>query len=169
MGLVRGFLLALILSIVFISNFSQAYDLQYSIGPRCRNNKVICKNPNEVPTCLKLEPKVHIELVNYINGERKNRYEPFCDFPNSSHPKCTDALDAKNVLKNVFLECVEYIQCKTNDINDKLAASCSSGKTPKCIGENNEPDCESETVCESNSLPVCDYTWQANALGSGYH
>lgn len=171
MGQLKRLSLVFLLGFFLTCNVSFARQVGYSVGPVCRNNKVICKNPNEVPTCLKLEPRIHLEIEDYVNGERINRYQPSCgNSPNDLRPKCIDTdQDGYVVAKDVTLECVEYIQCKNSVASNKLAAFCSEGKLPKCLGDDNEPNCNSESVCENNSVPMCDYSWQASAQTSSLH
>ena len=163
--------LVVVVGFFLTCNVSFAKQVQYSIGPVCKNNKIVCKNPNEVPTCLKLDPKVHLELEDFVNGERINRYQPSCsNNPNNFRPKCIDtSQDSEIITEDVTLECVEYIQCKNDKDTNKLSTVCSDGKLPKCLGDDNEPNCNNETVCENNSVPVCDYTWQAYAESTSYH
>lgn len=171
MQLVKGLLLAFIIGLFLTCSISYAHQVNYTVGPICKNNKVICKNPNEIPTCLKLEPKVHLELENFVNGEVINRYQPSCDSnPNNLSPKCIDPEDENQAIAlNVTLDCVEYIQCKENKETKKLTEVCSGGKLPKCLGDDNEPNCNNNSVCVNNSVPVCEYTWQANLDSSLYH
>lgn len=167
---VKGLSLVLVAGIFLSCPYTLAYELRYSVGPFCENNKVVCKNKNEIPSCFKLEPKVHIEFAHYINGEKKNRYQPACDFSSDSIPKCIDSVkDEIAVPGDVALECVEYLKCQTDKNTNKLVAVCSENKISKCLGGNGNPDCESDPVCGNGSIPVCDYTWQANASTSDYH
>ncbi len=163
MTLAKGLIYLLLLLFIFQMHPCNAQELKYSLGPHCKEKKVICKNPDEVPVCLTLDPRVHIEK---FSGKEINRYQPSCvGHKNDIQPVCVD-LDSNGykIADGVVIECIENIKCK-NDINkNKLTAYCQSGKTPKCLGSDSTPNCDAKSICEGNSVPICDYVWQANSL-----
>ena len=164
----RKFLFIFFVQILLILNFSFSFaqQIKYSVKPFCKQNKVICSNPNEVPTCLVLDPKIHLETINNVNEEKINRFQPSCGrYAENLSPNCVDVTQDKNATVNgVVLECVEFIKCKHDETTNKLTAVCSGDKVPKCLGHDDGPNCETNTVCKGGSVPICDYIWQANAL-----
>jgi hypothetical protein len=153
--LLSGFLLSV--------NISFA-NIKYSLGPQCNDEKVVCKGQNELPVCIVLNPKVHIESVELVEGSKVNRYQPLCNGAEDNlSPGCIDLLTASPArARNVVVECFEQVRCVKN--SQKLTAFCEGGKMPKCLGSDTEPDCNSKTLCSGKSIPVCDYVWQANAV-----
>ncbi|GEM_PF-2461487 len=151
--LITGFVLSI--------NVSFA-NIKYSVGPQCNGEKVLCKGQNEVPVCIILNPKVHIESVELVEGNKTNRYQPLCNGSEDNlYPGCIDlltALPAKT--RNVVVECFEQVKCVKN--LEKSIAFCEGGKIPQCLGSDSEPDCNSKTLCSGKSVPICDYMWQAN-------
>lgn len=140
-----------------------AKNIKYSIGPICNKNKVICKNQNELPVCLVLNPSVRVETITNYKNNQVVRYQPSCGRnPDNLQPTCVDIIDGRKVSsKEVVLECVEFAKCEIDQNTNKLTPICSSGKIAKCLGTNNKPNCNSESICRNGSLPVCDYEWQA--------
>ena len=126
---------------------------------------MICNNPSEVPVCIALNPRVHIERV---SGKKINRYQPSCiGYKENIQPVCVD-IDGigYKITKDVVIECIENIQCQKDPSKNKLTAFCPSGKTPKCLGSENSPNCEADSLCDGKSIPICDYVWQANISSS---
>lgn len=162
------FLLVLIASFVFAQNNTYAEDLKFSIGPVCKNNKVVCKGGNEKPTCLVLNNKVHVETIEFAGGEKINKFQPSCGgYTDNLLPFCVDITkDSENAEKGVVLECIELAACKEE--NDKLVPDCPNGKISKCLGDNSVPNCLAERPCKEGSIPICDYEygWQANVSDS---
>ena len=166
--------LFLVLSLVyFLSiNIAFAQELKYSFGPVCKNDKVICRDSNEVPVCLTINNKVHIEKA-VVNGEIVNQFQPTCSgYDDSSLPTCIDITEEEQLAKNVVVGCIEIPKCKTNENNNQLVAVCSDGKMPKCLGDDSEPSCDIKveaglphlySACEKG-IAVCDYTWEAKAF-----
>lgn len=153
------------------SNISFAQEIKYSLGPVCKNNKVICTNPDEIPICVALSPRIHLKTTTDINGEKINRYQPSCgQYSDNLSPTCIDINeDNETIPDGVILECVEFVKCEIDSKTNKLYASCSNGKMPKCLGNNLNPDCSLETICTNDALPICDYVWEANVTSSSYH
>ena len=145
------------------SNFCFAQEIHYSFGPACDKNKIICKNPSEVPTCLVLNPRVHIEETEDKDGNKVNRFQPSCSaYEEGMFPTCVDITQNNQPAFGVSLECVEFVKCSISNDN-KSTPSCSGDKAPKCLGGNDEPSCETASICDGHSVPVCDYIWQASA------
>ena len=163
----RGLFIVFATGYFFSCNTAFA-QLQYSVDPVCQDNEVICPDQNTVPKCVKLEPRIHVEYIESVNGEKINRYEPTCTTDNDIQiPGCIDTTTGSNDGVAV-LECVELIKCTENE-NGKLIATCSDGKVPQCLGDdNNSPDCTQNEICK-NSMPVCNPKWQAFAGGSNFH
>ena len=159
------FVLGFFLSFLSCQN-TFAQEIKYSVGPSCSGEKVICKNPDEVPTCVTLNPKVHIETVNYKENE-VNRFQPTCF--NNTTPLCIDiGHDGQIAGDNVVIECIEFVKCEAGeDDSNLLEAVCSNGKTPKCLGSTRTPNCNSDSIC-NDSIPVCDFIWQASVPGTSY-
>ena len=149
-----------ILSIfMFTCNLSFAQTIKYTLGPTCKENKVICSGLNEVAVCLTINPKIKIETISFEN-HIQNKYEPTCNvFPDISLPGCIDK-DSGLLAKNAVIECVEFIKCEKDNLNN-TTANCSQGKIPKCLGSDDLPDCNNKVLCANNAIPICDYTWQA--------
>ncbi len=163
MTLIKGLLFLLLLAFVFLYGTSYAQEIKYSLGPNCKEKKVVCSNPNEVPVCIALNPRVHIERV---SGKKINRYQPSCiGYKDNIQPVCVD-IDGigYKITEDVVIECIENIQCQKDASKNKLSAVCPSGKMPKCLGSENSPNCEADSLCDGNSVPICDYVWQANVL-----
>lgn len=161
MGLAGRLILVFFVGILLSFQRSMASEIAYSIGPSCNeNNEVICSNPNEVPTCIVLNPRVHVEYAYTENSTKTNRYSTVCV---DSIPTCFDQIEENQILDDIVVECVEFAQCVANNDSDKPIPSCSKGKMAKCLGSENEPDCSSQAsnICEKG-VAVCDYTWQAN-------
>lgn len=158
-----GVTLTLILLLFTSLDACFAKNIKYSIGPTCNKNKVICKNQNELPVCLVLNPRVRIETITDYKNSKLLRYQPSCGRnPDNLQPACMDIINGKKVNSNeVVLECVEFAKCEIDQSTNRLGAVCSSGKVAKCLGTNNKPNCNSESICRNDSLPVCDYEWQA--------
>lgn len=142
-------------------SFSQ--EIKYSLGPECKNHAVMCPNPNEIPTCIVLNPRIHLELVDKTTSQ--NRYEPSCGLnPNNSYPGCVDISVGEygnGFISDVTIECLEPVKCEKNNETNKLVTACSNGKIAKCLGGSITPNCESSSLCEDGSIPVCDYVWEA--------
>lgn len=147
--------------VVFLFSFdaSFAQSVKYSVGPVCKDKKVVCKKTEEEPVCIVLNPKVHVEMVNQFNNI--NRYQPVCiGYEGDFFPSCIDLVTSKYPrAKGVIAECLERVSCKKG--NGAYIAYCNDGKVPKCLGSDNKPDCNSDRICEDKSLPVCDYVWEA--------
>lgn len=168
------FLQTIILLFVFqafiVCNNSYAQTIKYSMGPSCKGSKVVCPNLNEVPTCIVLNPRVHLDM----NEKLSNRYKPSCGFDlDSSQPGCVDIFVGEEAnskfAQDVVVECIEKAKCEVDKDTNKLITSCSNGKIAKCLGSDNTPNCANDFVCGNNSsMPVCDYVWQANLSESGY-
>ena len=159
--------LFLVLSLLyfFSNNISFAQELKYSFGPVCKDNKVICRDSNEVPVCLAINNKVHIEKA-VIHGETVNQFQPTCSgYDDNSLPTCIDITEEEQFAKNVVVGCIEKPKCQADENSNKLISVCSDGKLPKCLGDDSEPVCdiEAHSICE-NGIAVCDYTWEANAF-----
>ncbi len=155
------FFLVCILYFSTFSNLSYAGEIHYSIGPTCSNSNVICKNPNEIPTCLSLNPRIHIETIKDANGNDVNRFQPSCG-EDSLSPTCIDV--AQNIpAKGITLECIEFVKCQISENKNELIPQCSGGKVPQCLGSDKEPACGDSTICGNNAIPICDYIWQASA------
>ena len=155
----------LVTGIIFTFQASIAQEIKYSTPPVCINNNVICKNSNEIPTCLVLNSKVHIETTINEAGEKTNRFQPSCKNQfNDLIPSCFDLnSNLDEAPGGVVLECIEFVKCNSDEKSNKVIANCSGGKVPKCLGNNDLPNCEVEDVCKNNSIPVCDYIWEASA------
>ena len=165
-GLLFVFFIAIFLSILFC-NLSFAQELQYSFGPICNNNKVTCKNSNEVPTCLALasdlSPRIHIETTK----EGANRFQPACGaYPYDSIATCID-VETGEFAKDVIVECIEPVKCQLDKNTNKAFANCSSGRVPKCLGSDSEPNCADVSLC-GNGVPYCDEIWEAILPSSPY-
>lgn len=164
--------LFIFIAIGFLSFFSASFaqSIKYSIGPFCSSNNVICTNPSEVPTCLVLNPKIRVETMQGKDGSKVNRFQPVCSASTDKMlPSCIDvSTDEEVSVEDVVLECVEFVQCQTNQNTNKLTAYCSEGKVPRCLGSDNVPNCESDTICKNDSIPICDYVWQAYVPNSSY-
>ena len=160
MILIKGLFFLLLLTCVFLFGTSYAQDIKYSLGPKCKEKRVVCSNPNEMPVCIVLNPRVHIERV---SGKKINRYQPSCiGYKDNIQPVCVDIDSAGyKIAEGVVIECIENVQCQKDTLKNKLSAFCPSGKTPKCLGSENSPNCEADPLCDGNSVPVCDYVWQA--------
>lgn len=167
------FLQTIILILLFqtflVCNQSFAQTIKYSMGPACKNSKVACPNSNEIPTCIVLSPRVHLD----INEKLANRYEPSCDVDSDNiQPGCIDTFlkeeTGSKFISDVVVECIEKVKCQSDKNTNKLIATCSGGKAAKCLGSDNIPDCENDSVCGNSSIPVCDYVWQANVGESNY-
>lgn len=157
--------LTAIIFIFLLTNPAFASGIKYSVGPSCKDKKVICPNENETPVCIALEPRVHIEQIKNKTNQMVNRFEPSCgDVENNFKLGCIDTLSASEskFIDNVSIDCVELVKCEKDKENNKISASCSGGKMAKCLGNDNVPSCEKSSICENDSLPVCDYVWQAN-------
>ncbi len=161
-----------ILTLLFTIYFSEsnlcfanaAQEIHYSFGPACDKNKVICKNPSEVPTCLVLNPRVHVDDIEDENGNKINRFQPSCSaYEEDMFPTCVDVTQDNKPAFGVSLECVEFVKCEASKDENKLIPSCSGNKAPKCLGGNDEPSCETASICDGHSVPICDYIWQASA------
>lgn len=168
MGSVKRLIFALLSGclLFFLSNnISFAQAIKYSVGPVCKNGAVVCKNSNEAPTCLSLNPKVHLEKLSFADGEKINRYEPSCNsYPDNLFPNCTDIiLGNKTPRKDIIVECVEFVKCQVDKNKGNLVPTCSDGKVAKCLGNNDMPSCTASEICGHGSVPICDYVWQANA------
>ena len=50
---------------------SFAEELKYSFGPTCKDKQVICRNLNEEPVCIVLNPKVHFETISFVSSSKK--------------------------------------------------------------------------------------------------
>ena len=147
---------------IFLSlNVSYAQTIKYSLGPVCKEGKVSCADPKEIPVCLVLEPRIHLET---------NRFHPSCDEAlQGVTPGCVDISDGNKIVNNdVVLECVELVQCTIDETTSKLTAYCSGSKRPICLGSGDIPDCEKEIACDSGTIPVCDYVQWAGVSGSSY-
>ncbi len=156
--------LLIIFSFIFLATPVNAQEIKYSFGARCKENKVICANKNEVPVCTVLDPRIHIE--NYIKeNQTVNRYEPSCgNEGNTFKPGCIDLLNTNEnneLVDNVTIECIEIAKCEANKEN-KLSMACSDGKIAKCLGQEESPNCENNTICEDGALPICEYAWTAS-------
>lgn len=159
---VKGVILGIYFLLFICLNTSFAKNIQYTTPPFCNSNKVICKNSNEVPVCLVLNPKVHIESLLDYNNKKILRYHPSCNGdPENLLPVCLDKTDNKKASKEVVIECIEYARCSIDKDTNSLSAICSSGKVAKCLGTNSEPNCNDENICRNDSIPVCDYVWHA--------
>lgn len=165
----KSLFLLFTIEMIFSCNISLAQGIQYSTPPVCIKNKVICSNSNEVPTCLVLHPKVHIENILNVDGKNMNRYQPSCKgLYNNLVPSCID-IYSKHSTKlvdaptDVILDCVEFVKCYSKKDSKKIISECSNGKVPKCLGDNDLPNCAEENICKNNSLAICDYIWEANA------
>lgn len=140
------------------------------MGPSCKGNKTVCPNPNEVPTCISLNPRVHLDM----NEKLLNRYKPSCGFDSGNYqPGCLDTLSGEEssikFAKDVVIECIEKAKCELDKNTNKLITSCSNGKIAKCLGSDDVPNCANDFICGNNSsMPVCDYVWQANLPESEY-
>ena len=165
---IRGLFIVFVTGYFFSFNPAFAQGIKYSVGPNCQDNKVVCHNPGEDPICVILEPRIHAEYIDNANSERTNRYEPACTTDNDIQtPECIDTTTDSNDGAAV-LECVELIKCTENE-NGKLIATCSDGKVPQCLGDdNNSPDCTQNEICK-NSMPICNPKWQAFAGGPNFH
>lgn len=169
MFFLQTIILLFIIQAFIVCNNSYAQTIKYSMGPSCKGNKIVCPNLNEVPTCISLNPRVHLD----VNEKSLNRYEPSCGFgSDNSKPGCVDALAEESNFKfipDVVVECIEKAKCEVDKDTNKLVTSCSGGKLAKCLGSDNTPNCANEFVCGNNSsIPVCDYIWQANLSEAGY-
>lgn len=159
-------LILLFVGFILSVNLSYAQNIKYSVGPVCNGEKVYCKGSNEVPICIVLNPKIHIESIELEGGNKINRFQPLCNGDEDNlQLRCIDLL-AKSVVEseNVVVECFEQVKCVKDSY--KLIAFCEGGKIPKCLGSDNEPNCNSETLCSGKSIPVCDYVWQVDAGSS---
>lgn len=154
-------MLLFILQAIVVCNNSYAQTIKYSMGPSCKGNKIVCPNANEVPTCISLNPRVHVDM----NEKLLNRYKPSCTFGlDNSQPGCVDTLgEESKFVSDVVIECVEKAKCELDKDLNKLVASCTGGKIAKCLGSDDTPNCSKDLICGSNtSMPVCEYVWQAN-------
>lgn len=163
----------LFISGIFLSfNISYAQTIKYSLGPICKEGKVLCTDPKEIPVCLALEPRIHLQTINSEgeNGEKVNRFQPSCaETLRGVTPGCIDISDGNKVINDgVILECVELIQCSRDEATNKLTAYCSGGKRPICLGSSDIPDCEKEIACDSGAIPICDYVQWAAVSDSSY-
>ena len=163
----------LLLFFVFVLNFYSAFaqTLKYSKMPECENMSVICNNENEVPVCLTLFPKVHLEKIALNENYQINRFQPHCFTSiKSKSPSCFD-LNTKNKMEssNIAVECIEFIKCKYDKNKNELIPTCSEGKTPRCLGNSSIPSCKNKTICNKESIPICDYIWQASKNNTLYH
>lgn len=152
----------IIFTILFLASPSFANEIKYTLGPSCKNKNVICPNENEIPVCIVLDPRVHVEQILNSENHNINRFEPACgDEENFFKVGCIDTLSKNSrFAENVSIECVELVKCENE--NNKLSVSCSDGKIAKCLGSDETPSCDKNSICENDSLPVCDYVWQAN-------
>jgi hypothetical protein len=159
--------LTAIIFTLLLANPCFAEGIKYSVGPSCKDKKVICPNQNETPVCIVLDPRVHVEqTVNSLN-KVVNRFEPSCgEEVNNFKIGCIDILNnneaSNKFIDNVSIDCIELVKCEKDKENNKISVSCSSGKMAKCLGSDDIPNCENDSMCVSDSLPVCDYVWQAN-------
>lgn len=169
MGWIKRLSYVFIIGIVLCCRISFAQEIKYSIGPICKNNKVICTSSNETPTCVVLNPKIHLETITSESGIKTNRFQPYCDaYPSNLLPTCIDLNMQGKIARGVVVDCVELVKCKINKDTNKLAATCTSGKIPKCLGNDSTPNCEAEALCRNASIPVCDYAWQAYVPKSSF-
>ncbi len=166
MGMANRVFIALFITLMF-SNISYARNIKqkikYSKPPHCTNNIVTCSNPNEIPTCLVLDPKIHMEIITVSTGKTFNKFQPYCEnHPENLIPTCLDINNYKLVsTKNTFVECIEFVKCAKDNKSQKPIAVCSSGRVPKCLGSSSEPNCEADKICKVG-IPVCDYIWEAS-------
>ena len=157
----KGLVLLFFITFFFLFSISYAQEIKYSLGPYCKDKIVACRNPNEISVCLVLNPRVHLERV---SGKKINRYQPSCSaYKNNVQPVCVDIGGVGyKIIEGVVIECIEDVKCQKDATKSKLTAFCPSGKIPKCLGSDNNPDCEAESLCDGNAVPVCDYVWEAN-------
>ena len=166
MTLLKGLFFLFLITFPFLFDSSYAQEIKYSISPYCKNKTVACRNLNEIPVCLVLDPRIHLEK---ISGTKINRYQPSCSgYKNNIQPVCVD-IDGigYKIAEGVVIECIENIQCHKDAAKNKLTAFCPSGRNPKCLGSDNSPNCEAESLCDGNSVPICDYAWEANISTHG--
>lgn len=158
------------LGIFFLPCHSMAQEIKYSLGPPCIKNTVTCLDNNEIPTCLDLNLKVHLDTISSVTGEKINRYQPSCGiYPDNLLPFCIDTTQESELpAKNVVLECIEFIKCQKQ--GDQLVPNCSEGKVARCLGDVNPPSCTSENLCKNGSIPICEHEhiWQASTRGFSY-
>lgn len=157
-------LIAFFCLVIFLfNNITFAKEIKYTTGPFCNGKKISCRRATEIPTCLRLDPMVHLEVVGNIDGRIINRFQPSCrTYSRGFKPDCIDLnKKGKSVSEGVTLECIEFVQCKFDKDRNKLIPFCSDGKIPKCLGGDETPNCELETICNDGSIPVCDYIWEA--------
>ena len=145
--------------------------MKYSRGPICKDNEIVCADPDTVARCYVLDPKIHEEIIINQEGERVNRFQPSCgDYPDNLLPTCVN--EEGKVAQGVVLDCIEPVKCQLDTNNNKLVAVCSNGKVPKCLGNDNTPNCEAKTpeiICKDQSVPaICDYIWEATVPNHSY-
>lgn len=166
MGQVKGFFFFLSTLIFLLCSISSyAREIKYSLGPICGEDEeeIICSNQYEVPTCVKLYPKVQWELITDANGNLVNNFKPSCQHQSQELlPSCVDINNGeKDPTGDRIVECIEFINCVLDEKENKLIPTCSSGKTPICLGSDSKPNCKLKTICEDGSIPACDYVWEA--------
>ena len=164
MGLGRRLFFVFFLGVFFTCKASFA-QIEYSLPPTCKNNKVECSNPSEKADCLILTPRIHEEKINADNNN--SRFKPDCD-PDYL-PTCIDTVQGDEIAsnENVVLTCVEVVKCNLDKNGSKLITGCSGGKVAKCLGSDDVPDCvsnNSDAVCK-HGVAVCDYnSWQITSV-----
>lgn len=155
---IRYFLFFLVV-FLFTTAYNFAQNIKYSVGPVCKDKKVVCRLKSEEPVCVVLNPRVHVEKIEVAG--RINKFQPVCiSYGGSFFPGCVDLTTSTYPhVKGVVVECIERVKC----IKDGNAAFayCEDGKIPTCLGSDDKPDCLSSEICKDNSLPVCDYVWEA--------
>ena len=164
MKLVLGLCLVLGVIIFLTCNISFAQEIKLSFGPTCANGTVVCHDPNEVPVCFSADNGIHLEKV-AVDGQIVNQYQPTCNsYEGTELAACSDITqDGKLAPGHIFLNCIEFPKCGVDQ--NKLSVICSDGKIAKCLGGNDEePSClaDEDSMCVKG-VPVCDYSWQANA------
>lgn len=164
MKVIVGLFLVLEIIIFLTCNISFAQEIKLSFGPICNDGMIVCHDPNEVAVCFSADTGIHLEKI-IIDGQVVNQYQPTCNsYEGTELPTCSDITqEGKLAPSYIFLNCIEFPKC-TGEQN-KLSVICSDGKIAKCLGGNDEePNClAGENSMCVKGVPVCDYSWQANA------
>ena len=100
-------LITLFTWIFLYQNPSFARQIEYSTGPICDGDKVICQDQKSIPICLTLYPEIRIESI-----------QPSCD--TAGLPSCGRVGD---------VECLEFV-----NHSDDESLTCSKGKKPVHLG-----------------------------------